>query len=93
MLEDELAGARRVGEDDALADPRRERRRIMFGEAMRGLAGDDRARGTAIEDEAGYERGAKDARLGDQREHLGRCPAVEGRRLSRDQREVSGEQR
>src|SRR6185437_12725382 len=40
-----------------------------------------------------YECGTKDARFGDQREHFGRCPAVEGRRLHGDQREVSGEQR
>jgi len=77
VLENELAGAGRVREDDAPADPRRERRRIVFGEAMRGLAGDDRARMTTVENEAGYEFGAKDARFGDQREHFGRCPAVE----------------
>jgi hypothetical protein len=59
LLEDELAGARRVGEDDALDDPRHERRRPMFGQAMRRFSRDDGARGTAIENKAGQGSGRK----------------------------------
>ena len=63
MLEDEAAGARGVGEDDALADACGEHRRIVIGERLGRLAGDDRARGAAVEHEAGDELRAKDARF------------------------------
>ena len=51
------------------------------------------ARGAAVEHEAGDELRAEDARLGDQLQHLARCPAVERRRLRGDQHEIGGEQR
>ena len=51
------------------------------------------ARGAAVEHEAGGELRAVDARFAEQRQHLGRGPAVERRRLHRDQHEVGGEQR
>ena len=72
---------------------RRKRRRIVLGEALRGFAGDDGARRTAVEDKARAERGAEDPRLRDQRQHLSGCPTVERRWLRRDQCEVGREER
>ena len=92
-VEDEAAGLRGVGEDDALADRGREHRRIVLGERLGGLAGDDGARGAAVQHEAGDELRAEDARLVDQLQHLARCPAVERRWLGGDQHDVGGEQR
>lgn len=44
---------RGVGEDDALADGGGEQGRIVVGQRLRGLAGDDGARAAPIEDETG----------------------------------------
>src|SRR5690606_12438492 len=90
---DEAAGPGRLRKGDTLTDPGGEQRRVVIGERERGLARDDSASGASIEDEAGDELGAIDARLAQQREHLGRSPAVEGRRLHRDQDDVGREQR
>ena len=65
----------------------------MIGERSGGFAAKDGARSAAIEDEAGDEIGPINARFGDERQHLGGSPAIEGRRLHRDQHQVSGEQR
>ena len=70
-----------------------EHRRIVIGERLGRLAGDDGARAAAIQHEAGGELRAVDARLAEQRQHLGRRPAVERRWLHRDQHQVGGEQR
>jgi hypothetical protein len=93
VLPRQAAGLRGLRKGDALADPGGQQGRIVIGERERGLARDDSARGASIEDEAGDELGAIDARLAQQREHLGRSPAVEGRRLHRDQDNVGREQR
>ena len=47
----------------------------------------------AVQHEARGDLWAIDARLAQQAQHLGRGPAVERRRLYRDQHEVGGEQR
>jgi hypothetical protein len=70
-----------------------EHRRLVIGERFGGLAGDDRARGAAVQHEARDELRAEDARLVDQLQHLARRPAVERRWLGGDQHEVGGEQR
>ena len=80
-----------VGEHDALADGAGEYRRIVIGQRLGGLASDDGARGAAIENEAGDELRPVDARFRKERQHLGRGPAVERRRLHGDQREIGGE--
>ena len=91
-VEDEASGARGVREGDALADTRGKRRRIVISEAVGGLAGDHGARGAAVEHKTRDELRAEDARFLQQLQHLGRAPAVEGRRLRGDQDEIGGEQ-
>jgi len=49
--------------------------------------------GAAVQHHAGGEFRPEDARFAEQPEHLGRRPAVEGRRRGRDQHEVGREQR
>ncbi|GCE84551.1 hypothetical protein MSKU9_2692 [Komagataeibacter diospyri] len=57
-----------------------------------GFAGDDRARGAAVQHEAGQQAGTEEARVLQQPQHLGRGPAVERRGLGRDQHQVGGQQ-
>ena len=70
-----------------------EHRRIVIGERFGRLAGDDRARGAAVQDEARGELRDDRCAPRDERQHLGRCPAVERRRLHGDQHEIGSEQR
>jgi hypothetical protein len=83
---------RGVGEADPLADPRGERRRIVVDKPLGGRSGDERAGGTAVEHEAGDKVGAEDARLRDELQRLAGGPAIEWRRLRRDQDEIGREQ-
>src|SRR5712692_5423241 len=62
-LGDETAGLRRIGEGDALTDARGEHGRVVLGERLGRLSGDDRAYRTAVEHEAGDKLRTEDARL------------------------------
>ena len=64
----------------------------MVDEQFGCLASDDRSRAAAVQNEAGDELRAKDARFDDELQHLAGRPAVERRRLGGDQHKVSGEQ-
>ena len=68
-------------------------RRIVIGEGPAVSRGDDGSCAASVQHEAGRELRTIDARLAEQRQHLGRGPAVEWRRLHRDQDEIGGEQR
>ena len=65
----------------------------MICKAFGRFAGDDGARAAAVEREAGDELGPIDAGLCEEGQHFGRGPAIEGRRLHRDQHQVGGEER
>ena len=77
---------------DTLADGAGEHGGIVIGQRLGRLAGDDGARAAAVEHEPGDERRAEQACFAEQRQHLGRRPSVEGRRLNRDEDEIGGEQ-
>ncbi len=77
LLGREPPGLHDIGESDALTDRGQERRRIMLGERLGGFAGEDRASGTAVQDEPRLEFRSIDPRFAEQRQHLGRRPAVE----------------
>src|SRR3546814_2101388 len=70
---------RGVGESDTLANCGREHRRIVIGQCLGRLAGDDGARGASVEDEAGGELWTIDPRFAEKRQHLRGGPAVERR--------------
>ncbi|SFK69684.1 hypothetical protein SAMN05444581_11593 [Methylocapsa palsarum] len=69
-VKNETAGARGVGEGDALTDGCGEDRRIVIGQRLGCLTGDNRARIAPVEHETRNELWAEDARLADQLEHL-----------------------
>ena len=73
-LVDEPPCAGGFGKGHALADARRQHRRLLVGERRGGVTGDHRARGAAIEDEARAQLGAEDPSLVEQAQHLGPTP-------------------
>ena len=66
-----------LGEDDALADRCGEHWRIVVSQGLGRLASDDGAGAAAVQHETGGELGPVDARLRQERQHLGGGPAVE----------------
>jgi hypothetical protein len=91
-LADQAAAACSIGEAHALPNRRGEYGRVVIDEQFCRLAGNDRSRAAAVENEPGDESRAEDARFDNELEHLAGRPAVERRRLGRDQHEVSCEQ-
>lgn len=65
-LEDQVARLRGVGEDDTLPDGAGQHRRIVVGQGLCGLAGDDGARAAAVQHETRGELRTIDARLAQQ---------------------------
>ena len=64
----------------------------MLRERFGGFAGQNRAGGTAVQYKPRLENRAIDPRFAEQRQHLGRGPAVERRRLHRDQHKIGSQQ-
>ena len=73
----ELHGARRFGEDHALADARGGSRRVVIRKALSGAARDEGARPAPLENEAREVRWTKHARLSDPSRHTRGGPAIE----------------
>src|SRR5271166_4190801 len=91
-LADQPAAACGVGEADGLPDHRGEHGRVVVDEQLCCLAGEDRSRATAVENEAGGKLRAEDARFDNELQHLAGRPAVERRRLRRYQHKIGGKQ-
>ena len=70
-FDDQAARLRHVGEGDTLADGRSQQGRIVIRKRLGRLTGDDGAGAAAVEDEAGDQLRAIDARLVQKRQHLG----------------------
>ena len=80
------------GECDALADGRGKHGWVVIGERLGCLAGEQGARAATVQHEARRQFGPVDAGLCHQRQHFSGRPAVERRRLHRDQHQVAREQ-
>src|SRR5579885_1536798 len=89
---DQASAARRLRENDALADPGSKHRWIIICEPISCLTGDHGARCAAVEHETRGKLRAEDARLAEQAEHLGGGPSVERRRLRRDENQIGCKQ-
>ena len=92
QLGDQAARLRGIGKRHALPDANGEHWRLMLGQHLGRLAGDDGAGGAAIEHETRDELWAEDARFLDQLQHLGGGPSIERRWLDRYQHEVGRQQ-
>src|SRR5579884_376749 len=88
----QASAARRLRENDALADPGSKHRWIIICEPISCLTGDHGARCAAVEHETRGKLRAEDARLAEQAEHLGGGPSVERRRLRRDENQIGCKQ-